>query len=395
MSLLKNILLGKQYIGIEFFSLNNEGKIAFLQADRNKNGLVIAKSFIFNAKEDLFTEKTKLPAALVINNAQVLQKEIQATDPNDKKLLHKAFPNLQLDEFYYEIWRKDSLSLISICRKSYIDELATSLKDNFNIASISLGLSSLSNLTSFSISSILTTNTQLVYLNSPENIIQPGEAKPSLMDINGLQISNQYLLGFSGILKFMLPESTTGSIQDNNLKLIENFKQNSFFEKILKGGIGLILCLLLVNFLLFTYYFDKATESEETVTLNKAGIQNLVKIKERIKNKEAALKSFTGNSTSRSSLLINNIAKDVPSTILLSEIDYHPLEKKVKTEEPVITLDKIISISGNTISNEDFTAWIENLGKQTEIKNVTIVSFGKDQEGKTIFTIKITLNETE
>jgi Tfp pilus assembly protein PilN len=388
---LKNILLGKQYIGIEFFSINHEEKIAFLQAEKKKDGLVIAKHNIFLNKEELLLEKNNAPAVLVINNAQVLQKEIQGTDPNDKKLLHKAFPNLQLEEFYYEIWRKGTISLISICRKSYVDELIVSLKDGFKIASVGLGLSPIGNMVAFSIPSVINTNTHTIDLDSTENMVQSGNMTPSVLDVNGLQISSHQLLGFAGILQLILQQGTTGSIQELNTHILDNFNQGSFFEKTLKTGIALLLCVLLVNFLFFSHYFDKAAEAEETVLLNKAGIGNIVKIKERIISKENALNSFTGNSGSRSTVLLNTIVKSIPTSILLSEIEYHPIEKKVKKEEPILSQDKFISISGNTISNEDFTLWVENLGGQPEIENVTIASFGKDPEGNTIFTINITV----
>ena len=390
-SLLKNILLGKQYIGIEFFSLDNEEKIAFLQAERKKNEIVITKSHVFNNKEKLIAEKDKAPAVLIINNSQVLQKEVSTIDPNDRKLLHKAFPNLQFEEFYYEIWRKDSISLVSICRKNYVDELCNSLKDSFKITSVSLGISSLSNIVSITSLSLLTTNTQIIDLSRHENIVQSGNIIPAKMDLNGLQISNEYLLGFSGLLKLILSDSTTGTIQDLNLQLLENFQQNSFFQKTLKTGIIILISILLINFFLFSYYFDKVNQAEAAISLNSAGIKNIIKIKDRIKTKEGALKNFTANNVSRSSVVINAIVRQIPSTILLSQIDYHPLEKKIKAEEPLLSLNNLIYISGNTISNEDFTNWVEDLGGQDGIKDVTIVSFGKDQEGKTVFSIKITV----
>jgi hypothetical protein len=38
-----NLLLGKQFIGIEHFTLNNEDRVALLLVEKRKEGLVIAK----------------------------------------------------------------------------------------------------------------------------------------------------------------------------------------------------------------------------------------------------------------------------------------------------------------------------------------------------------------
>jgi hypothetical protein len=391
---LKKILLGKQYLGIEFFSLANEEKIATLQVERKKDQLTIAAEQMHHSREDLLKEKSKLSAVLVINTSQVLQKEVQGTDPNDKKLLHKAFPNLQLNDFYFEIWRNDMTSCITICRKGYVEELLEALKPYFKIFSVSLGISSISGLKTFTNANTLSTNTQTVDLNDPEHIVSNGVLAGG-MDINGLKITNTHLLGFSAALGLVVQFATTGSIQELNERLAEAYRQDSFFDRGLKIGIGLLLSILLINFFFFSHYFDKAREGEEAVSLNKAGIEKMVKIRERIKNKELALGGLTGNAGSKSSLLINQMVKDMPTTLLLTKIDYHPLDKKIKKDEAVLTLNDQISISGTTISNNDFTGWIENIEKIDDIKNVTIANFGKDSEDNTVFTLKITVNETK
>lgn len=391
-SFLENILFGKQYIGIEFFSINNEDKIAFLQVERKKNELVISKNEIFNKIDSLSNEKSKSPTVLLINNIQVLQKETSGVDSNDRKLLHKAFPNLQIDDFYYEIWRKETFSIISICRKKYVDDLIITLSNLFTITSISLGISSINNLMSFSLPNIITTNTQSLFLNGEDNFIQNGVHENINYSINGLQVHNTHLLPFSGVLKLILPNTTTGSINDLNLRLTEDFKQRSFFERGIKVSLMFILSLLVINFFLFTYYFDKAGEMNEKVSLNQTGIENIKKIKKRIKDKEQTLKNFSNTSASKSSLLLNELIQILPSSILLSEVIYHPLEKKIKEDEVILSEDNYVIITGSTLSNEAFTSWIEKAEKLKRVKDIMIISFGKDAENKTVFSIKISIN---
>jgi len=392
-SFLENILLGKQYIGIEFFSLNQEKRFAFLMAQKKKDELVISKSDIFYDLKILELEKSNLPAVIVFNNEHVLQKEVESTDANDRKLLQKAFPNLQADDFYYEIWRKELNSIISICRKAYIDEQLKNLEPFFKVTSISLGVSSISALVGLKAPNLLATNTQQIQLDAEVSTVELVENDTIEYDINGLSITNNYLLAFSAVLRYLLPISTTGTVDALATTLKENYNQKTFFDKGLKTGIAVLLILLLANFFLFTYYFDNVTEMDTTLSVSKSEIENIVKIKERIKVNEQKLESFNGNASSKSSLIINTIVKAVPYSILLSDITYHPLEKKIKEDEPVITQDSLITVSGSTLSNTDFTNWVAGIENIKPVNDVVITSFGKDPDNQTTFSLRILIKK--
>jgi len=389
---IENTLLGKQYIALEFFSLNRQDKIAFLSVQKKKNELVIVQKEIYNNIEDLFLQKSKYPAALIINNEQVLQKEVLGTDSSDKKLLHKAFPNLQADDFYYEIWRRGTSSLVAICRKTYVNKLLTDMEGGFRIAVISLGVCAISVLSQFELPPLLATNTSILDLDQ-ENIITGGLPENKDYTINELNVPNTHILAFSGVLSLLLPTATTGSLWELGTIIHETFKQKTFFEKGLKTAIVVILTLLVINFFLFSHYFKKANEIADTVALNKSGIENITRIRKRIKDKEQRFESFTGATASASSLAINQLVKDMPASLLLSNIVYHPLEKKVKVDEAIMATESLIEISGSSLSNIAFTNWIESIEKMNWVGKVTINSFGKDAEGNTGFSISITVQK--
>lgn len=390
---IENFLLGKEYLAIEFFHSNRKEKISLLKVQKKKNELTIYQKEIFEHLDELFIHKSKIPTALIINNDQVLQKEVHSTEANDKKILHKAFPNLNLEDFYYEIWRHEQVSLIAICRKSYIDELLDKLSKEFSIVAISLGVSGISYLSGFALPLLIATNTQSISLDVQENLISHNPPQNIDYDINGLNVPNTHLLAFCGVLKFVLAPVTTGNITDLTVILNENFQQKTFFEKGLKVIVGLLLGLLAINFFLFSYYFDKSTEMSETVTVYKSEIENITKIRQRIIDKEQKLKSFTNNTASASSVIINDLVKNIPTSILLSEIMYNPLEKKIKQEETILAKNNLILMSGLTLSNTAFTGWIEKMESNKWVNNITITSFGKDEENNTKFSVSIILKK--
>ncbi|WP_163408508.1 general secretion pathway protein [Flavobacterium ajazii] len=389
-----SFLLGKQYTGVEHFTSNNEEKTALLLVEKKKEGLVIEKKDRVGYSGKI-AEKwdIKLPFFLIINSNQVIQKEVLGIEVSDEKLLHKSFPNTNWDEFYYEIWRLKTKSVIAIARKSYVDSLQENYqKQKITIAGISLGVCAIADIMEYTDEKELYTNHQRV--SKEENQIISANTLESAVTytINDLQIENRQLLAFSGILRLILNNTlNTGSIVSYSDSLYNDYIQKAFFNKGIKIMVGVVLGILLLNFVFFTHYYKLAQESSETLLVNKSSIEDVSKLKQRIIIKEEKVKGIDGRMTSKSSLIINEIANKVPASVLLTELVFNPLEKKVKAEEPIVTKDKTIAISGATIGNNDFTKWVEEIEKLQWVDKVLITHFGKNENNETTFSINLTL----
>lgn len=390
-----NFLLGKHYIGVEHFTLNTEDKIALLLVEKKKEGLVIAKKDRVNYNGKI-AEKwdPKLPFFLIINTNQVIQKEVSGIEASDEKLLHKAFPNTNWEEFYFEIWRLKTKSVIAITRKSYLNEIISNYQNQkIAIAGISLGICSIAEIINYTEETEIFTNHQVVS-RQEQNQIVASSSQDSVIsyNINDLQIENRQLLAFSGILRLIMNTTlNTGSIVSYSEELYDSFNQKVFFAKSLKMMIAILFVILVLNFLFFSHYYKLAQETSETLLVNKSSIEDVTKIKQRIVVKEEKVKNIVGKTVSQSSLIINEIANRVPSSILLTELTFNPLEKKIKLEEPILTQEKTITISGTTIANEAFTTWVEQIEKLNWVDKVLITHFGKNEANETAFSIKLTL----
>ncbi|WP_394772918.1 PilN domain-containing protein [Flavobacterium sp.] len=392
---INKFLLGNQYIGVEHLTLNNEDKVALLLVEKKKEGLVITKKDRVNYSGKI-AEKwdSKLPFFLVINTNQVIQKEVSGIDGSDEKLLHKAFPNTNWDEFYFEIWRLKTKSIIAITRKTYLNGIISNYKNQkIMIAGISLGICSIVEIINYTKETELFTNHQSVSRQEQNQIISLSSQDSAISyNINDLGIENRQLLAFSGILRLIMNTTlNTGSIIFYSEELYDHYNQKIFFSKGLKIMVGILLIILALNFLFFSHYYKLAQETSETLLVNKSSIEDISKIKQRIFVKEEKAKNIVGKTVSQSSLIINEIANKVPSSILLTELTFNPLEKKIKLEEPILTLEKTITISGTTISNEAFTSWVEAIEKLNWVDKVLITHFGKNEANETAFSIKLTL----
>lgn len=392
---LNNLLLGSHYIGIEHFTLNNEEKVSLLLVEKQKEGLVIVKKDRVDYKGEI-AEKwdAKLPFFLTINTNQVIQKEVPSTDPSDEKLLYKAFPNINWEEFYFEIWRLKTKSVIAIARKSYLHEIVLKYESQkITIAGISLGICSVADIIDYADEEVLHTNHQLISKEEEQQIVSSSVQESAITYIiNDLEIENRQLLAFSGILRLIMNATVnTGSVLLYSDDLYDSYNQKTFFAKGVKLVIGVLLVVLLLNFIFFSHYYKLAQETAETVLVNKSSIEDVNKIKQRIVIKEEKVKNIVGKTASQSSLIINEIANKVPSSILLTAMTFNPLEKKVKDEEPILTQEKTITISGTTIANDAFTNWIEKIEKLKWVDKVLITHFGKNDSNETVFSIKLTL----
>ncbi len=392
---LKSFLLGKQYNSIEHFSLNNEEKIALLLVEKKKGELVIFKKDKISYSEKLSEKCSKnIPLFLVVNTNQVLHKEITGIDFSDEKLLNKGFPNTNWDDFYFEIWRLKTKSIIAISRKIYIEELLSNYrKQEISIAGISLGVCSIAEIINYSEEKELNTNHQTISFVEDNQIIKSNSVTiESNYYINGLQIQGSNLLAFAGILRLLFNSTTnTGNLINYSGQLYENYNQQSFFLKGIKITIGALLAILVINFFIFTHYFKLAQEASENLILGKFSVEEILKTKKRIKEKEQKAKNIIAVSSSQSSLFINEITKRIPSSILLTELMYNPLEKTIKPKEPILTQEKIITLSGTTINNSGFTNWVEAIEQLKWIDQVIISRFGKNELNETEFSIKVIL----
>lgn len=391
---LKSLVLGNKFLGVELFSDNGKECLEVLEIHKKKNDLVSSNSqHLENFDEKINSD---FPAYLVINTNQILYKEVDSSDANDAKILQKAFPNLNLEDFYFQIWRLENKSVVFISRKEYVDAIIKKLGDRkVKLYGFSLGLASISNITSFLKNDILKTNTFSIDLNADDKILSViSDKNQEEYNLNGLQVNNKNIVSFSAALNLVLDtKNNSGNCVVKNQLLADNYMQSSFFSKGFKVMVGFILGLLLINFLIFNHYFKKEQEVSASLEMNRNYIEKIKSLKEDIKTKEERVKIFSRTNASKSSILLNEITKNIPTSILLKKVSYHPLQKKIKENEPILSDDTALLIAGESIDKTEFTNWITALENLSWISSVSIVKYGNENGKEESFEIKVKLND--
>ena len=212
-----------------------------------------------------------------------------------------------------------------------------------------------------------------------------------------MRINNSYLLGFSNILSIVGVSSSISS----NLEAVNESIQNTLFNRrffyyISRSILGFLLLLLLVNFLVFNYYFSKNESLKLTTPLNNAKSSQLSALKESVNKKELQVKSIFAPSHTYITYVFDDIAKNIPSDIQLTLMEYQPNASTIRNDKPIMYSKNSLVIKGETISKERFNNWIEVIEKKDAITNLEILKFTFVNEKASTFSIKISLkNEIE
>ncbi len=388
------LLYGNTYCGIEH---NSNKTIEAILLKKKKKEIVIENSFAGTTVDDIAAKLPKKQHAfLIVNNDTVLSKFIQSTEKEQNRLLYEAFPNLKINDFYYEIDSHGSFHDIAICRKSTVDKLIeTYKKQNITVIGFSLGNVMTAVVNNFMEQpSYYTSNALLTKESDQITGISLVEAVPKqTYSINGLEVQNTQLLNFSGALSYILQSKTTVSnFEETETNLVTDFRQKRFFSQFIIFGLGFLLLILLLNFFMFNSYYESVESMKQTASVNSSQKEKLLKLKAVVDEKQKTVDDILKNSASRSSYYIDAIANSLPNTIQLAGLTYQPIKKRIKKNKAIQWTQNTITISGISTDSDLFSDWIQTLEDLGWIDTVTVVNYGAQTKTYTDFSLKIQLS---
>ena len=384
---------GKHFCGVELSTQNQTEILNATVLLQSKKELNISASFKENSVEGL---SKKLPKhqhiVLIVNNEKVLSKTIENKQTDTLKLVYSAFPNINLDDFYFEVLSQKGTHFINICRKDYIKTLVdTYAKHHLLILNISLGNHSLSNLVDFLNEKIIySSNAKIILENNDILQIEKGSVASESYDINGSRVTNDQLLSFSGALQPILKNNTANTNFTTEKKRLEDsYKQTRFFNLFMKFGGLFILGLLLINFFIFNHHFENVNELEQVSEINQSTKTQIHILNETVSKKQKMIDDLLKNNGSKSSFYSHTIIESLPKTILLSDYHFQPLLRRIKEDTPIELSEDYILVSGSSIKSSDFSEWINHLEKMEWIAKVSIIEYRNTNSKKSEFKISI------
>ena len=393
--LLKHIKYGSLYGAVEYQKSDNGEKLALFLLKKKRNEFMKETQKQLNSFDELIKNLNKEQHLyIIINNNQVLSKSI-TKELDFNKAVQIAFPALKLNDFYYEIIQLETSTYVSICRKEYINRLLASFKNkHIHIIGFSLGnsaitaLHSIINFSNFSTSNatIATSENKLVSIDSKI------ELEEIFYNINGIDISTNYILALAGIIKYYTNQHTTSSnFVEDNLLISKTFSQKKLVNTGLKFGLGLLFILLLINFFLLDYYTNKIAVLNEKTQINQASKEKINLLRKDLEIKKKLVDAIVQSTNSKTSLYFDQIGAYIPTSILLSSIEYQPVVKNVEENKKIELNQNVIVIKGTSLNGDNFSNLIKNIENLNWIKSVEIVDYGTGKKMITIFELKLSL----
>lgn len=393
---LKYLNFGSSLCGIEHYSINGKDILQINLLKQSKNELDIELTTKVETIEDASKKLFKNQhIALVINTDKVLSKTIENDQSDALKIVYKAFPNINLDDFYFEVLSEKNIHFISLCRKDYAESIIKKYSEqNIHIIDISFGNTIISTVKSFiNVTQIHTSNA--IATIKDNNIIQIEKNEVELNNhiVNGLTVSNDQIISFSAALQGLLKNSTTKTnFEEKKSALLNDFKQVRFFSQFLKFGGLFILVLLLVNFFFFNQYFNKVNDLKQVSEINQSTKGQILKLDEIVSKKQKMVDDLLKSNGSKSSFYTDRIMQSLPESILLSEFNYQPLLKRIKADKAIELERNSISVTGTSSDSDAFSKWIALLEREDWIDKVEIIDYGTTATSVSDFSIKIVLS---
>ncbi len=393
---IKKFITHPTYMGIEIVDDVDKGTVYhFIELKNEEDELELSKTqsnLSFGELIELVPKRSQI--ALVVNQNFVLTKSIQGKQ-EEKQALTSAFPNTDVNSFFYEVYKSDHSTFVSICRKNKIDEIINRfLKHQIAVTSLSFGNPIASVLKDINQRGhIHTSNAKVEISDNDFNITKEEVSDAENYFFEGLEIGSPNVLSFCAALNLFFKNFGTKtnfeSLVSKQASFYKNINFNYNFPRL---SLAVVFVILIINTVFYFNYSDKV----EPLLVYDSSIQNRLNELEELKNEveriEKSANKISNQNTDETIYFINQVLKSLPNTIILSELNYQPVSKSIKKGEDLMLAEDLISLKGQTNSNKSLSDWLLELENYEWVEDIVITDFKNDSsEGQFELNLKIDL----
>lgn len=392
-------------LGIEII-LQNESDFTIncCICERSGSGISMPFSRSGISSLDQFIEvipEKDLPVSLVINGKGLIHKKI-SMGPQEtvSTAFHKVFPTGNEHDFYTQLYYGlGEQGFVSVVRRKKVDEfIALFAEKGFTVIDLFLG--------PFVVEDTLVLNTSQssVFDMEWEGHKVSGEDKKireySLASQNtsvefrfgDLAIHSAILLCFSAAFHYFVP---LARISHDNVQVLLNaaeYKNRGAFRKLTRVSVVFFLLVCLVNFFIFTNYFDKQKKLDAELT----GFQNAISLHDKLSAELQNKKNFLDKSglafSTKTSYYADRLVYDIPEEIQLVSLSLFPLKKNIEKDSVIQFDTKKILIKGYCQKSILLNNWINLIKTKDFVIETVLDNYEQDAEmknGKFDLTVRL------
>lgn len=385
---------GFTYNGLEISETEGKASYFLLKLKKSKDELVLTDKIELEDLGGLPNSiKKNSSIFLCINTSTILTKKVEGVNSNNPEaIVSQAFPGLDLNKYYYQVFARSSESIVTISNKEPIDAFLLKLKDlKIQVSKFSLGISAIENILPYLESGTVSiSNKQLVLKNGGIDEISASSTQSEQQySVNGLELSNFHLLSFAQILGHLSGKVHTTNFEDVCAGLQWESKNHRIFNQVLKYSLAFFIVLLLANFFIYDIYHEKVGELNAAMDATSSQKDELTLLGESVQRKQERVETLTASANSKATYYLDLFAKNIPTSILLTGIKYQPLAKPVRETKPIMLEEETMLVSGISKSVNDFSFWIEELERSGWINSVETLDYDYISKDTSNFLLEI------
>jgi|GEM_PF-3323088 len=390
---------GTVYAGMEIHDTDGKVCYHYVELHKKKGELHLSKTTeVSDLGEFAKSFKNTIPLFWAINTSKVLLKMVKSPGTTQPEaLVHAAFPNLDLNNFYYQIIQWETHPIVAIAKKEYVDGLIREWEDlGMGPFNLSLGIGSLVHSLPFlETDQVQTSNFELTLREGSIGEMKPiTRTEHEEYTINGLRLPARGLLSFSQILGGIQKDAADTNF-GNSIKQFQNKLSNRrLFNFGLRAALGFFVGILLTNFLVFDHYRTEIGRLQADLETNTAQEERMLELQALVQGKKERVETLKAVPNSKSTLYMDQIAHSLPDPIVLDRMNYCPLDKPVRESKPILLQENTLLVSGMSKDVTAFSKWLEQLEQWNWISKVETLDYDFISKDISNFLIKIELHAT-
>ncbi|HNP66314.1 MAG TPA: hypothetical protein PKH16_00280 [Aequorivita sp.] len=390
---------GSTFCGIEMTTVEGREKLFGATAKKRQGEFTELDFFQFSLTDVDKNLPKQQHCFLAINSDKVLIKSVP-TQENYLKTVSTAFPGLSLKDFYYEILKTPHNSIVSICRKDYVQNVLVALeRKQISVLGFHLGITPLQVLVPMLKGEKVSVPRYQIGIedNNIKDVVSTEHQNGLTYELEDIKVASEYLLSLALLFNYTgAAFNSSNNFTEENKNLSKLHQEKVFFKKGMFLGVGLLLVSLLVNTFFFNAYFKKEQQLNEELLFMEAQQKGMEGKLEAVSKKEQLADHILNSGTSKSSYYLNSIVAVKPSSIGFSDIQYQPLGRSIRPDKPIEYSQNSIVVSGESKDKGDFSKWIIDLGKLQWIEKASVVHYGNAGRDLSSFSITIAIkNESK
>lgn len=354
--------------------------------------LQIKESFIttdFNQIKDKISDD--VPLALNFTGRNVIVKRIASSEKGQQALLKLAMPNANSDDFYLQNFSSGEQTYLSIIRQAEADRWIDAF-ENIGLKPLQICLGA------FPVNHLLSQlNIYNGVLSVCGNVIEISNdhwtnykydravTNQFPLKLNKEQIDESILLCYAAAFQLILSNEIDLVIAEGP-GLSKAYDNYTFLRKF-KINAAIVLCclfvLLLLNFLLFSYYTSENEKLAARVGQTAHDITKANDLTDSLTKEKAALDSLGWEGKINKSILIDQIAQLLPSEVTWERAEIDPVLKTGQSQNITRFSNRTIKVTGNSNKIIPVNEWIERVKSKTWVKKVTLQDYSFNNDTNT------------